>query len=235
MNVDVGEILHVIYVLGFQIHPKVCLRLIISRDKLPNPPTRPNERANLIIPNCGVLVGTRHVWGRVWLLQAMGGKQPAKWPSYKRLKTAACMFPRLYHHSRRKNRTVAEALANETWIAHLMHSITPDILAEYVMLWLVIDAAGFDPTNQRQDEIIWTRSASDEYSARSAYQMQFQGSITTNFDSLIWRIWAPSWCKFFTWLMIQNRVWTADRLLLREWPNEYFCPLCRPISKPLAT
>jgi hypothetical protein len=26
--------------------------------------------------------------------------------------------------------------------------------------------------------------------------------------------------------MLQNRVWTADRLLAREWQNEYFCPLC---------
>jgi hypothetical protein len=48
--------------------------------------------------------------------------------------TLASMFPRLYHHSRRKTKTVAEALANETWIADLMHSLTTDILAEYVML-----------------------------------------------------------------------------------------------------
>jgi hypothetical protein len=26
--------------------------------------------------------------------------------------------------------------------------------------------------------------------------------------------------------MLQNRVRTADRLLLRQWPNEYFCLLC---------
>jgi hypothetical protein len=26
--------------------------------------------------------------------------------------------------------------------------------------------------------------------------------------------------------MLHNRVWTAARLLIREWPNEYFCPLC---------
>jgi hypothetical protein len=30
-----------------------------------------------------------------------------------------------------------------------------------------------------------------------------------------------------SWLMLQNRVWTADRLLLKEWPNDYFYPLCR--------
>lgn len=25
--------------------------------------------------------------------------------------------------------------------------------------------------------------------------------------------------------MLQNRLWTAARLMIREWPNEYFCPL----------
>jgi hypothetical protein len=30
-----------------------------------------------------------------------------------------------------------------------------------------------------------------------------------------------------TWLMLQGRIWTADRLLLREWLNDYFCPFCR--------
>ena len=43
---------------------------------------------------------------------------------------------------------------------------------------------------------------------------------------MVWNVWAPSKCKFFMWIMLQNRVWTADRLLLREWPNCYFCQLC---------
>jgi hypothetical protein len=33
--------------------------------------------------------------------------------------------------------------------------------------------------------------------------------------------------KFFAWLLWQNRLWCADRLQHRGWPNEYFCPLCR--------
>jgi hypothetical protein len=48
------------------------------------------------------------------------------------------MFLRLFQHSRRKNRTVAKAMTNETWIVDLMHSITHDLLADYVTLWLVM-------------------------------------------------------------------------------------------------
>jgi hypothetical protein len=34
-------------------------------------------------------------------------------------------------------------------------------------------------------------------------------------------------CKFFAWLILQNRVWTSDRLARREWDHCPSCPLCR--------
>ena len=37
----------------------------------------------------------------------------------------------------------------------------------------------------------------------------------------------PPKFKFFSWLILQNRVWTADRLERRGWPNGKTCPLCR--------
>jgi hypothetical protein len=121
------------------------------------------------------------------------------------------MFPNLFRQSRRKNRSVAAALTDETWIKDLMHDVTPDMLGEYIMLWMLIDEVAFDPTNQQSDEITWTRTANGEYSASSAYLMQFQGYAETNFRSLIWQVWAPSKVKFFVWLILQNRVWTVDR------------------------
>jgi hypothetical protein len=117
-------------------------------------------------------------------------------------------------------------MAGETWIWDLMHNVSTELLAEYVMLWLLIDDLHFNPTDQRAGEIIWTRTANGQYSARSTFLMQFQGSLQSDFKRLIWHVWAPLRCKFFVWLMLQNRAWTADRLLLRQWPNEYFCPLC---------
>jgi hypothetical protein len=140
--------------------------------------------------------------------------------------TLASMFPLLFKHSRRKNRTVADAMANETWISDLMHDVTTDIITEYVMLWIMVDDAGLDLDDNWADEIVWTKTANGEYSARSAYQLQFQGSVTSDFQSLIWKVWAPSRCGFFIWLILQNRVWTEDRLMQRQWPNDYFCQLC---------
>jgi hypothetical protein len=68
---------------------------------------------------------------------------------------------------------------------------------------------------------------SGEYSAKPAYLMQFDGSIQSSYPAKVWQVWAPSRYKFFIWLLLQQQqIWTADCLLLREWPNQYFCPLC---------
>jgi hypothetical protein len=133
----------------------------------------------------------------------------------------AMMFPGLFQHSKRKNIIVANAMCND-----VMHEITPTLLVEYVMLWILIDVVPFDPGDSSEGEIIWTGTVVGEYSARSAYEIQFDGSLVSSFPT-IWRIWAPSRCKFFSWLMLQNRICFADRLLLGEWLNDYFCPLCR--------
>jgi hypothetical protein len=76
-----------------------------------------------------------------------------------------------------------------------MHNIFPSLLAEYVTLWTLIDAAEVDTEDVSEDEIIWTRMATGEYSARSAYEIQFDGSLNSSFPAMLWRVWAPSRCK----------------------------------------
>uniref|UniRef100_A0A8R7PVI3 Reverse transcriptase zinc-binding domain-containing protein n=1 Tax=Triticum urartu TaxID=4572 RepID=A0A8R7PVI3_TRIUA len=49
--------------------------------------------------------------------------------------------------------------------------------------------------------------------------------------STIWKNWAPQKCKFFSWLITQNRVWTADCLAKRGWPNCGNCPLCNQVPE----
>jgi hypothetical protein len=65
------------------------------------------------------------------------------------------------------------------------------------------------------------------YSSKSAYRLQFCGATSSHFVKLIWDATATPKCRFFGWLFAQNKLLTADLLMVRRWPNSYFCPLCR--------
>lgn len=77
-----------------------------------------------------------------------------------------------------------------------------------------------------EDVHIWRFSPSGQYSAKSAYEHLFQGSILFRSWEQIWMTWAPGECKFFLWLVEHDRCWTADRLARRGLPCPQCCPLC---------
>ena len=70
-----------------------------------------------------------------------------------------------------------------------------------------------------------------QYSAASAYRAQFLGMVLSPLDKMVWKVWATPKVKFFAWLALQDRVWTADRLAKRGWPNCDLCPLCRTVQE----
>jgi hypothetical protein len=43
----------------------------------------------------------------------------------------------------------------------------------------------------------------------------------------VWKIWDPPKCKLFAWLVLQNCVWTTDRLQKCGWTNCGVCQLCK--------
>lgn len=47
-------------------------------------------------------------------------------------------FPRPFAHSRRKNRTVREALQNGTWIKDIAYGLNNELLSEFFELWNVL-------------------------------------------------------------------------------------------------
>lgn len=103
---------------------------------------------------------------KFWTASWIGGTSPA------------LLFPNLYKHNKRKNRTVAEAmLHNDQWVRDILRDLTVGLLTEYVQLWGLVEGANFNnnPNNTEEDTIIWTRTASGEYTARSADNMQFEG------------------------------------------------------------
>lgn len=119
-----------------------------------------------------------------------------------------------------------DALHNLNWVWDIAHNLNHELLGEFFTLWTAIDEAGLDLGSDEVDEIIWILESSGSYSASSAYRIQFAGQIQSQFPTLIWKAWAPPKCKFFMWLLLQDRLWTAARLQQRQWKNDYFCALC---------
>lgn len=112
------------------------------------------------------------------------------------------------------------------WIGDIAHDLNPQILDDYFSLWRSIEAEGITFVDSNEDQIVWTLESSGKYTARSSYLIQFEGQQRSSFPNLIWKVWATPSCKFFLWLLLQDRLWTSQRLQLRGWPNNYFCALC---------
>jgi len=134
----------------------------------------------------------------------------------------------IYKISKRKNRSLKDALAGNAWIRDLdfqSPSLSASHFIEFVQLWKAVQQVSLNPL--LQDEINWKFTTSKEYTARAAYQAQFIGYMSTNFDKIIWKVCPPPQCKFFSWLAVQDRLWTVDRLSARGWTNNGMCPLYR--------
>ena len=64
------------------------------------------------------------------------------------------------------------------------------------------------------------------YSARSAYAAKFAGREVSATAQFTWKSRAPLRCRFFLWLAMKNRCWTADQLARRGLPHNDTCPFC---------
>ena len=141
---------------------------------------------------------------------------------------------KIYDLSKKKNCLVRMALHENFWTSQvdILQGITVEHLSEFVSLWERVSHVHLDVNTP--DTITWKFTTNGHYSAASAYKAQFYGHTDTAMISTIWKIWAPPKCKFFAWLAINNRIWTADRLQRRGWPNCNLCPLCKQVQESAA-
>ena len=77
-----------------------------------------------------------------------------------------------------------------------------------------------------QDSIAWKWTPDGVYSTRSAYRIQFQGRFRQFLPELIWKAHSENKFKLFAWILIQNKILTADNLQLRNWPHQEHCVMC---------
>lgn len=93
----------------------------------------------------------------------------------------------------------------------------------YLALWALVSVVILQP--KVADTHVWRFSSNRQYTASSAYDFRLQGKIAFRSWARIWKGWALGKCKFFVWLVVHNRFWTADRLARRGLPHLDCCPV----------
>jgi len=101
---------------------------------------------------------------------------------------------------------------------------TVEEMAQFVLLWDLVHGVVL---NGEEDRIIWKFTADGLYTAKSAYEIQFRGSYCSFKPGYLWSAYAEPKHRFFSWLLVQEKILTADKLQARNWPCNPLCLLCK--------
>lgn len=132
--------------------------------------------------------------------------------------------PLLYRLAWRKNLKVSDQLVNQCWTRGLWRMSTVEEMAQFVLLWDLVHGVVL---NGEEDRIIWKFTADGLYTAKSAYEIQFRGSYCSFKPGYLWSAYAEPKHRFFSWLLVQEKILTADKLQARNWPCNPLCLLCK--------
>jgi hypothetical protein len=126
--------------------------------------------------------------------------------------------------SRRKKRTVKDALTNRQWARDITGAPTAAVLCEYVDLWDKLEGIPLQP--QSFDRFIWKCTANGEYTASSAYTAFFIGMSSLVGAKHVCRAAVSPKMKFFFWLALHSRLWTIERRKHHGLQQDAACFLC---------
>ena len=85
---------------------------------------------------------------------------------------------------------------------------------------------GIQLSDDRADRLCWKWTADKTFSTASAYQAFFIGQHPVEGARLLRKARAPPKCKFFIWLVLHDRCWTAARRRRHGLQDDDSCALC---------
>ena len=121
---------------------------------------------------------------------------------------------------------VQMALHENRWIKHLLPLQSSQEIREYVALWEQVGNVQLQEGTEDTNTIRWRWTPDGEYTTKSAYQIQFEGSYSKLRLTPIWRAQTEPKCRFFAWTLLHKKIRTANNLIKRNWPNDPTCKLC---------
>jgi hypothetical protein len=131
--------------------------------------------------------------------------------------------PHLYKLAWRKHQSVKEDLQNYNWTRGLWRMTSASEMAEFVSLWTLVSDVQL---SEEKDTIRWKWTEHGQYTSRSAYAAQHVRSFCTFDSTVILKAKTEGKHRFFAWLMVQNKILTADKLLAHNWPCSPICSMC---------
>jgi hypothetical protein len=97
------------------------------------------------------------------------------------------------------------------------------MVVEVAMLYDLLDQVQLA---DQPDTFSWSLTADRCYSAASTYGAMFFGSSIPLGAKQIWKTAAPPRIRFFFWLVLHGRCWTADRRFRQGLQSTSTCALC---------
>jgi hypothetical protein len=107
--------------------------------------------------------------------------------------------PALFRLAWRKNISVAHACSEGRWMHGLRWIVNTEEISQFVALWSMISGVQL---SESHDDISWRFTADGNYSARSAYGIQFLGSMADHNWNRMWKTGAENKCKIWGWLIL---------------------------------
>jgi hypothetical protein len=105
---------------------------------------------------------------------------------------------------------------------------TPEDFYQFITLWSMITQVQL---NNEPDKVIWRLTADGRYTTKSAYRAQFLGSRADYEWNRVWKSKVEPKCRFFLWVLLQNKLWTADRITRHGGQTNPICQLCKTQSE----
>ena len=133
------------------------------------------------------------------------------------------LAPAVFKLARFKKVSVKQGMHNAKWMQGLNRISNAEELRQFVQLWNKVQGTTL---STEKDTIVWNLTANGSYSACSAYEAQFFSRIERPWLARVWTSKMEGKVRFYLWLLLQNRNWTADRLQARGWTHNDLCKLC---------
>jgi hypothetical protein len=98
-----------------------------------------------------------------------------------------------------------QAFLGDAWVKklNLEANFTFGHLSQFIDLWVLLQSVTLN--DDVEDSIRSKLTTNGQYSAASAYDLQFFGLVHSSMNTMISKAWAPPRVKHLNWLVYQGR------------------------------